>query len=113
MKTFLAVLLLSLSAFAQHSVQVSWGVPAGGGQVTGYNIKRGTVAGGPYVTVGTTTTALTFTDTSTAVQTEGAVFKYVMTATGPGGESANSQEVSATIPFSAPGAPTNPTVVVH
>ena len=113
-RVILAALLLSaLTALAQaHSVDLKCTAPTTGGAVTGFNVKRGTVAGGPYTTIASPTTCA-FTDASTAVQTEGATFKYVFTATGPGGESSNSNEVSATIPFSKPDAPTAPTATPH
>ena len=102
-----AVLLFSLGAFAQHSVSLSFSKAATGGQVTGFNIKRGPV-GGPYATIGTATAA-PFVDSSAAVQVEGSKFEYVISATGPGGESPNSAPAAATIPFSAPDAPTGVT----
>ena len=96
-----------------HSVALTWGAPTTGGSVAGYNVKRSTTTGGPYATIGTTTTALTFTDTSAAVQNEGAHLFYVISATGPGGESPNSNEFAATIPFSQPGTPQGLTGVVQ
>ncbi len=108
----LFLVLSSLAAFAAHSVDLAWAPGSGGGQVTGYNVKRGP-AGGPYVTIGTTSTATIFTDSSSAVQTEGSKFGYVVTATGPGGESPNSSEAAATVPFSAPAAPAGLTATPH
>ena len=95
---------LGVSAFAQHSVTLAFTKATTGGSVTGFNIKRGPV-GGPYATIGTAT-ASPFTDSSAAVHVEGAKFGYVVSATGPGGESPNSAEAAATIPFSSPDAPT-------
>lgn len=109
----ISVLLCALSSLAQaHSVDLKCTAATTGGSVTGFNVKRGTVAGGPYTTIASPATCA-FTDASTAVQTEGATFKYVFSATGPGGESSNSNEVSATIPFSKPDAPTAPSAVPH
>lgn len=116
MKRFLPLLFLlfAASAFAQaaHSVSLVWSAPTTGGSVTGYNVKRATVSGGPYTTIGTSTTAGTtgnpFVDASSLV--EGTTYWYVITATGPGGESANStQSNPALIPFSVPGPPGGPT----
>ena len=97
-------LICGLNAVAQHSVTLSFSKATTGGTVTGFNVKRGPV-GGPYVAIGTAI-ASPFTDSSSAVQVEGAKFGYVVTATGPGGESPNSSEAAATIPFSPPDAPT-------
>ena len=78
---------------------------------TGYNIKRGTAHGGPYVTVGTALVpALTYTDTASAtnILTEGSTYYWVITATAictaldgtkSACESANSPEASGIVPF--------------
>lgn len=110
-----------------HGVDLNWTDATTGGQVTGHNIYRATTAGvckwstgsasGQTIPAGCTkvgsTAALTFSDTSAPLQVEGAKFFYVETATGPGGESPSSNEVSATIPFSIPGAPTQGSPVPH
>jgi hypothetical protein len=96
-----------------HGINLTWPAPTSGGTVTGYNVKRSAVTGGPYTTVGTTTGTLAYSDVSAPLQTEGATFFYVVSATGPGGESPNSLETSATIPFSAPGQPGKPSAVSH
>jgi len=59
---------------------------------TSYNIKRATTAGGPYTQIGTSTTN-SYTDT---IVTNGTTYHYVVTAVTTGGESANSNEASAT-----------------
>ena len=105
-----SIFLLGPMAFAQHSVTLTWTAPTAGGQVSGYNVKRGPV-GGPYVTIGSPPSAVPFTDSSSAVQAEGSKFGYVVSATGPGGESPNSAEAAVTIPFSPPGTPGAPTAV--
>lgn len=102
-----------------HSVTLSWVAPTSGGTVTSYNIWRSTAAGiCKFSLVSTTqtaptgctkvgnTTALTLVDSSSAVQAENSTFFYVQTSVGPGGESANSNEASATIPFLGPQPPT-------
>lgn len=107
----LAILMSVAQAFA-HDVALTCTAGTGGGTVSGFNIKRASVAGGPYTTLNSTPLATcSFDDTSAAVQAEGTTFFYVMSATGPGGESPNSNEVSATIPFSAPATPTGPKAV--
>lgn len=82
-----------------HSVSLNWAWGQdGGGAATGFNIKRGTVSGGPYTQVGVVSspTTLTFTDFGPFV--EGNTYYYVVTAFGPGGESSPSNEARATIP---------------
>lgn len=105
---------------SSHGVDLSWSDDTSKGQITGHNVYRSATAGVCKWTTGTSgsqvlptgctkigSSAVTnFSDTSSAVQTEGAKFFYVETATGPGGESASSNEASATIPFSVPAAPT-------
>lgn len=85
-----------------HAVKLTWVAPANA-TVTSYNVKRATAAAGPFTTVGTPGTT-TFTDTQNLV--EGATYFYEVTALNSAGESAPSSEVTATIPFSVPDAPT-------
>ena len=68
-----------------------WGAP----YATNYKVKRATVSGGPYTTVGSVTTNLmTFTDTNTA---SGATYYYTVSALSSVGESANSTEAKAIV----------------
>jgi hypothetical protein len=67
---------------------LAWSASSG---ATGYKVKRATVSGGPYTTVGTPTTTK-FVDTGAA---NGTTFFYVVSATNASGESANSAQVSA------------------
>ena len=69
-------------------VYLSWDAVSG---ATGYKVKRATVAGGPYTTVGTTTNT-NFTDTGL---TNNTMYYYVLTATNSTLESAASDEVRA------------------
>jgi hypothetical protein len=107
---------LSLFAmFDEPAVYLSWNPTTG---ATAYTIKRATVSGGPYTTIGTSATTL-FTDSTAAY---GTAYFYVVTATVAGSPTANSTEVSATPAFSfasyapvstvsfAPGASTAPPV---
>jgi hypothetical protein len=102
----LVVLMVVMPVLAQaHSVALTW-VAGTGGTTTGFNVKRATVSGGPYTTIGSTTVAVpTYSDTVGLV--EGTTYFYVVTATGLGGESSPSNEVKAVIPFLLPAAPSN------
>jgi len=98
----------SLSATpATGQVSLSWSAPVG---ASGYQIKRSTVSGGPYATVGCSA-GTSFVDTGL---TNGTTYFYVVAATytgGPvaGGASANSGQVSATPQSGVPQAPTGVT----
>jgi hypothetical protein len=71
-------------------VGLTWTAAAG---ATGYNIKRSSTSGGPYAVIGTTTGAVSYTD-STA--TNGLTYYYVVSANNTAGESADSNQASAT-----------------
>ncbi|HYL62883.1 MAG TPA: choice-of-anchor D domain-containing protein [Candidatus Methylomirabilis sp.] len=79
----------------QHSVVLTWN--ASTSTVSGYNVYRSTVSGGPYTKINSALlTVLTYTDST--VQS-GTTYYYVATAVdSSGNESVNSNEVSATIP---------------
>jgi fibronectin type 3 domain-containing protein len=84
------------TATQAHSVSLSW--TASTTAVTGYNVYRGTVNGGPYTLVNTgglITTGVTFTDNS--VQ-NGVTYYYVATAVDGSGESAYSNQATANVP---------------
>ncbi|MEA2417146.1 MAG: hypothetical protein QOI58_3803 [Thermoanaerobaculia bacterium] len=85
-------------------VSLAWNSVAG---ATSYNVKRSTVSGSGYSTIVSPTTT-SYTDTGL---TNGTTYYYVITAVGPGGESVNSSEVSAT-PAVPPAAPTGLTLSV-
>ena len=111
-----ALLLSAALAFAQaDSVTLTIPLGTGGGAVTSLQVQRGTVSGGPYATIGSVpvvagTTTYTYVDTASLV--EGATYYYVVEAIGPGGTSAPSTQVSATVPFQPPAVPGPVTVVV-
>jgi fibronectin type 3 domain-containing protein len=65
--------------------------------VTGYNVYRSSVSGGPYSKVNTTLiAATTYVDTTVA---SGQTYFYVVTSVESNGvESANSAEVTAVVP---------------
>ena len=71
-------------------VTLSWTAVNG---ATGYNVKRSTTSGGPYITVGPNVTPTSLTDSGL---TNGTTYYYVVSALNAGGESANSAQVSAT-----------------
>jgi autotransporter-associated beta strand protein len=68
------------------SIGLTWAAPSG---AIGYNVKRATVSGGPYVTLGTSGTTR-YTD---LIELNGATCYYVVSATNGAGEGANSGEV--------------------
>lgn len=61
--------------------------------VIGYNVKRSTTAGGPYTTIASNTTGTSYVDNDVINCT---TYYYVVTAVTADGESANSNEASAT-----------------
>ncbi len=74
------------------TVTLTWN--AGGG-ATSYTVKRGTVSGGPYATLGTVTSPAP-TQYSDSGLTNGTTYFYVVTATNTAGTSGNSAELAAT-----------------
>ncbi|MCA1814448.1 MAG: FG-GAP-like repeat-containing protein, partial [Halobacteriales archaeon] len=95
---------LAASAASQQ-VTLTWGAPAsdGGSPITGYKVFRGTASGGEALLT-TAGLALTFTDTTVS---NGVTYFYQVSATNANGESARSNEASAT-PSGAATAPTAP-----
>jgi fibronectin type III domain protein len=71
------------------SVTLAWTTSS---DATAYTVKRGTAAGGPYTKIASPTST-GYKDTSL---TNGTAYYYVVSATNAGGESANSNEASAT-----------------
>lgn len=95
---------VGLSATAGNAqVALSWGTSSG---ATSYTVKRAVVSGGPYGIVASGLTATSYNDTSVS---NGTTYFYVVTASNAAGESANSNERSATptAPPTAPAAPTS------
>jgi uncharacterized protein (DUF1800 family) len=74
---------------ANNQVALSWTASTG---ATGYSIARGTNSGGPYTSIGESSSTL-FTDTSA---TNGTVYYYVVSASNAMGSSVNSVAVAAT-----------------
>jgi len=79
----------------QHSAALTWN--ASTSTVSGYNVYRSTVSGGPYTKLNSSLLAvLSYTDTTVQSAT---TYYYVTTAVdSSGNESANSNEVTASIP---------------
>ena len=86
-------------------VALSWNASSG---ATSYHVKRGTVSGGPYTQVGAPSLA-NYSDTGLADNTK---YYYVATAVNSNGESANSNEASATPIAPLPGGGTSSSVHV-
>ncbi|PYX10196.1 MAG: hypothetical protein DMG88_03455 [Acidobacteria bacterium] len=84
------------AAAPQHQVQLSWSASSSSG-VSGYNVYRGTVSGGPYSKINSAlVVGTTYTDSSVQA---GQNYFYVTTAlNGSGTESAYSNQVQATVP---------------
>jgi fibronectin type 3 domain-containing protein len=78
-----------------HSVTLNW--TASTSTVSGYNVYRSTVSGGPYTKLNSTPIAAT-TYVDTTVQS-GQTYYYVVTSVDSSGvESTDSSEVSAIVP---------------
>jgi fibronectin type 3 domain-containing protein len=89
------------------SVMLSWTAPAsnGGSPITGYDVYRGTSAGGESPTpIATNVAGSTYTDTGV---TNGTTYYYKVTAVNAVGQSPQSNEANATpkAPAAAPSAP--------
>jgi fibronectin type 3 domain-containing protein len=76
-------------------VTLSWAAPSsnGGSAITGYNVYRGTTAGGESATPVASVTGLSFTDTGL---TNGTTYYYTVAAVNSAGTSAHSGEASTT-----------------
>jgi autotransporter-associated beta strand protein len=70
------------------AARLTWNAVAG---ATSYKVKRATVSGGPYTVVASGLLSTLHTDVSL---TNGSTYHYVVSVVNPGGESANSAQVS-------------------
>jgi len=84
-----------------QQIALAWTASTG---ATSYHVKRATTNGGPYTT-DASPTGTSYTDTTV---TNGTTYYYVVTAISAGGESANSNQASATPVAAPPAPPTNP-----
>src|SRR5208283_5332136 len=89
---------LTVTNYNFGPVLLTWSTSAG---ATSYNVKRSTSTNVPFTTIGSPASA-SYTDTSAL---DGTTYYYVVSALNPGGESANSLEVSYTPPYPPPPAP--------
>jgi hypothetical protein len=79
-------------------VALSWSPPVGGGAAS-YNVKRSATSGGPYTTIATGVTSLSYTDTGVSA---GNTYYYVVSAVNSAGEGPNSNEATITLPTGGP-----------
>lgn len=122
MKSLIAIIVLALASVANaqagtHSVSLSWTAPTTGGAPASYNVYQTTTSGAcatsPATATGCTKVGSTTvpTTTYTAGNLNGnTTYYWVVTAVNASGESASSNQASATTPVDAPTAPTNLTV---
>ena len=82
--------LTAVQANQPKRINLAWTASAG---AQSYNVKRATTSGGPYVTIATGVTATTFANTGLL---KGVTYYYVVSATTAAGESAHSNQASAT-----------------
>ena len=78
------------AAAGDDDVVLNWNVTAG---ASGYNIKRSTTNGGPYLVISSNLTVASYADFYVL---DGTKYYYVVSALNAGGESANSAPASAT-----------------
>src|ERR1700675_2998321 len=98
----LAGMTLGVTAQGTHSLTVSWTAPTTGGAPTTYNVKRAVSSGAEAKIATVNAPATSYVDTN---GTAGVTYFYVISAQNQFGESANSNEVSATFLGDKPGVP--------
>jgi hypothetical protein len=94
-----------IAAAGNAQATLNWNASSG---ATSYNVKRSTTNGGPYTTIASGVTATTFTNTGL---TNGTTYFFVVSAVNSSGESANSNQASAT-PQNAQSPPPAPTTLM-
>lgn len=87
---------------------LSWVAPTnnGGGEITGYTVRRSTDGGATFTTLTSNLNATSFT---TALPPKGVTYTYAVAAINSGGLSVNSTSVSYSSQTTVPGAPAMPT----
>jgi poly(beta-D-mannuronate) lyase len=88
------------AAAGNGQINLTWTAAAG---ATGYTVKRSLVDGGPYETIASGLASASYADTNINF---GTVYYYVVAATNAAGESANSNQASASAVLQIPAAPT-------
>jgi hypothetical protein len=73
----------------KKKITLNWTASSG---ATSYNVKRSLTSGGPYATIASGVTGVTYTNTGL---TSGVTYYYVVTAVNSAGESGNSNQASA------------------
>jgi len=86
-----AVASLSASPISPSQIALSWSASTG---ASTYNVKRATTNGGSFTTVATNVASTSYTDSGLTI---GATYFYVVSAVNSTGESANSNQASATL----------------
>ena len=95
----------SLTALPDNAqVSLHWAPSAG---ADGYNVKRSSASGGPYITIAAGMTSTTLLNTGLI---NGTTYYYVVTASNGAGESANSPEAAARPDIPIPSCPTCRTI---
>jgi autotransporter-associated beta strand protein len=89
----------SASTVNGTQIRLSWAASA---SATSYSVKRSLTAGGPYTTIQTGITSTSFTDVTPVLEVNN---YYIITALTGDMESANSNEVFASVPPAVPGRP--------
>lgn len=82
-------------AASAHTVTLNWG-KSPTATVTGYDVFRGTVSGGPYTQIGSTSSSvLDYSDTTVQANVE---YFYVVTSVAAGEQSSYSSQVAVSVP---------------
>lgn len=92
-----ATAAITVDPTAQHIVDLNW-TPSTSTNITGYNVYRGLISGGPYskINTGGLVASTLFTDSSVA---SGQAYYYVVTAVDNSGiESGDSNQTQAIVP---------------
>jgi fibronectin type 3 domain-containing protein len=97
--------LTATASTTQKQIALSWTASTGAG-ITGYRVERGTSATGPFTQIGTTTTAVTYTDNDNALVLNTAYFYQVKAVDDLTIVSAPSNVANATIVPTTPSVPT-------
>jgi len=92
---------LAATVVSSNAIDLTWSTTAG---ATGYDVKRGSSASGPFATIASGVTATSFSDSGLTAAT---TYHYVVAATHAAGASPDSASVNATTLPLPPAAPSN------